>query len=670
MKNSKIKLLFSVLVFIYVLLNIYIPKNKTLDNEIIGIVKNIKISNDIMTIEVNNTLIKSNIIDINLGDKIKVTGTSKLPPTNTIFNLFNYRNYLLIKKIYTIMESDKIIIIKKNHNLFYKSKTFLINYFNKFKSKEYLNTFILGNNIIEEEYKKSFITNGISHLFAISGMHISLFSNILLFILSKIFKSDKKVYLIITLFLIFYMFLTSFSPSVLRGSFLFIILGFIKIYKINIKAIDVLTYICGIMLIYNPFYIYNTGFLYSFIISFYLMKFSSICTNKSYIINTLIISLISFLASIPISIITNFQINLISPLINVIFVPLISLIIFPLSLLTLFLPILDNLLHVLTNIMENMSLVISKINCFIIILKNMNILLVILYYLLITYILYKIKKKQYLYIICIIIILFIHNNINYLNKYPILTMIDVGQGDSILIILPHNKGNILIDTGGNDYSNYSIVLNKTITYLKSEGIKQLDYLILTHGDADHAIETNNLYNNFKVKNIILNSGKFNNIELNIIDNKKYLQFSKNILNVNGYKFYFLNDIDSDNENEDSLIIYTKLNNYNLLFMGDAGISSENYIMNTYKLPKMDILKVGHHGSKNSSGIKFLEKINPKISLISAGLNNRFSHPHKEVISNLNKISSDTYITSINGSIKIILKDKLIINTCLDGTLMH
>lgn len=255
-------------------------------------------------------------------------------------------------------------------------------------------------------------------------------------------------------------------------------------------------------------------------------------------------------------------------------------------------------------------------------------------------------------------------------------MIDVGQGDSILISLPHNKGNILIDTGGIinynkkgslETSEYSIVLNKTIPYLKSIGIKKLDYLILSHGDYDHAGEAQNLISNYPVSNLILNSGSDNSLEKELILNaKKYNlninYFSQNILNISNYKFYFLNDSDLNSENEDSLIVFTKLNNHNILFMGDAGIYSEEYILSKYNLPKIDILKVGHHGSDTSTNEEFIKKINLEYALISVGNKNRYGHPKDTVLETLS--NSKIYRTDIDGSVKIKIKNnKLEIETC-------
>lgn len=96
-------------------------------------------------------------------------------------------------------------------------------------------------------------------------------------------------------------------------------------------------------------------------------------------------------------------------------------------------------------------------------------------------------------------------------------------------------------------------------------------------------------------------------------------------------------------------------------MGDAGKISEKYLLDAYNFDKVDILKLGHHGSRNSSSIEFLNKINPNNIFISVGLNNRFGHPHKETLERTKNIK--TYMTSINGMIKIILKDNIEIYTC-------
>ena len=118
----------------------------------------------------------------------------------------------------------------------------------------------------------------------------------------------------------------------------------------------------------------------------------------------------------------------------------------------------------------------------------------------------------------------------------------------------------------------------------------------------------------------------------------------------------------DNENDNSNVIYTELNNHKFLFMGDAGVEVEEDLIKKYNLQDIDVLKVGHHGSKTSSSIEFINEINPKYSIISVGKNNRYGHPNKEVLDNLE--DSKIYRTDEDGSIMFKIKNnKLQIETC-------
>ena len=274
----------------------------------------------------------------------------------------------------------------------------------------------------------------------------------------------------------------------------------------------------------------------------------------------------------------------------------------------------------------------------------------------------SIKNKKFIFIIPIIIF---YSQIKiYLDNNFYITFLDVAQGDSAFIRYPHNKLNILIDTGG----NYQYETAKTIiTYLKSINVKKLDYLILTHGDYDHMGEAINLVNNIKIEKVIFNCGEYNDLEkelIKVLDKKKIKYYSCiKELNIDKNKLYFLQTKEFDNENDNSNVIYTELNGYKFMFMGDASITTEKEILNKYNLPDIDVLKVGHHGSKTSSSIEFINEINPKYSIISVGKNNRYGHPNDSVLDNLQ--DSKVYRTDQYGSIMFkINNDRLKIETCI------
>ena len=179
-------------------------------------------------------------------------------------------------------------------------------------------------------------------------------------------------------------------------------------------------------------------------------------------------------------------------------------------------------------------------------------------------------------------------------------------------------------------------------------------------------EAINLVENFKVEKVIFNCGQYNDLEQELIKvlNKKKIKYYTCIkeLNIDNNKLYFLQTKEYDNENDNSNVIYTELNGYKFMFMGDASVTTEKEIIDKYNLPNIDVLKVGHHGSRTSSGKKFIDEINPKYSIISVGKNNRYGHPNKEVLSNLEQ--TKIYRTDQDGSIMFKFKNnKLKIETC-------
>ena len=186
-----------------------------------------------------------------------------------------------------------------------------------------------------------------------------------------------------------------------------------------------------------------------------------------------------------------------------------------------------------------------------------------------------------------------------------------------------------------------------------------------HGDYDHMGESINVVENFKVEKVIFNCGEFNDLERDLIKvlNKKKISYYSCIkeLNIDDNKLYFLNNNDYGNENDNSSVIYTELNNHKFLFMGDSGLEVEEDLLEKYNLKDIDVLKVGHHGSRTSSSELFINEINPKYGVISVGKNNRYSHPNKEVLKVLD--NSTIYRTDQDGSIMFKIKKNKLYHFC-------
>ena len=601
--------------------------------------------------------------NIKIGDKIFVKGKLKLPSNNTIPNLFNYRKYLYNNDIHYIVIASSITKTANNTNIIYHIKSIISNRIDKIEnSTSYLRIFILGDtSSLDESTLASYRENGISHLFSISGMHISLFAVILFYFLKRISYNNYYNYTIVISFLIFYSLLVGSSISVIRSLIMYILFAINKLFNLKIKSIDIMSLTLIITLLINPYYLYNISFQYSYTISFFLILFNyKLKYIKNKIIKSLYTSIIANLASFPICIYNFYQVNIFSIILNIILIPTVSIIIFPLSLISFFLPQISYILNIFTKILQFISLTISNHHLGVISFPKPSILIIIIYYILILLFLYN-KRNIYIFLIMLI-----HKYSIYLNSNFEILILDIGQGDSILIKYPYNEKVILIDTGGLVNSEYKLIVNKTIPYLKSRGISKINHLILTHGDYDHMGESIELIENFKVKNVVFNCGDFNDLEkklIKVLDKKKIKYYScLKELNINSYKLLFLNTKEYDNENDNSNVIYFNYNNLKFLFMGDAGVDKEKDILEKYNISDIDVLKIGHHGSNTSSSKEFIDKVIPKYSIISVGKNNRYGHPNKEVLDTLN--DSKIYRTDQDGSIMFkIKKDKLQIETC-------
>ena len=665
MKKTYIFLvLFCFIIFVRVFImninfsNNYVEEEKQIAGKITYISKKDKKTTFDVKGNNNYRIITYKKFDYELGDELTISGLFYTPKSNTVFNLFNYKKYLLSKKIFFICSDCKINLISKNKNILYKIKNNMIKHIDKYESKAYLLAFILGDTgQIEENVLDGYRQIGISHLFSISGMHV----NIFVMFLSCFFRKFKKKDIIIILFLLFFLFLTNFSRSLLRCILFYILKIISKECKLEIINVLLLIITACILLFFNPYLIYDIGFLFSFIITFYILLFGKYLDKKSYFKKIFFLSSISFLASIPLLAYNFFKINFLSIIYNLIFVPFISFVVFPLGIITFIFPFLDNIYLSIIHLLESLSNTLSNINFLSFAISKPNIIVLFLYYL----VLYLTLKKDFKIIILFLLLLFININSRFMIVSPKITYLDVGQGDSNILIMPKGK-TIVIDTGGNIMSRDYISKNTIIPYLNSNGISQIEVLVLTHGDFDHMGEAINLVNNFKVEKVVFNCGEFNELEqdlIKVLDRKEIPYYSCiKELNIDDNKLYFLNNNDYGNENDNSNVIYTELNNHKFLFMGDAGVGVEEDLIDKYNLKDIDVLKVGHHGSRTSSSKEFIDEINPRYSIISVGKNNRYGHPNDNVLDNLE--DSKIYRTDQDGSIMFKIKNnKLEVETC-------
>lgn len=599
------------------------------------------------------------IKSVDVYDTLRLNGELEEAEGSKDIYSFDYKQYLKSKNINYIIKIDKITLISKEKSFFKGIKCFLL----KRNSNPYIKAFIFGNNkSIITDVMSSYQEIGISHLFAISGMHIGLLTLVISKLLMKLNIKEKYIFIIISLFLFFYLFITGVSPSILRAIFFYLFFSINKIYNFNIKGVNIFLLIFSISLLVNPYYIHEVSFLYSYTISFSILLVGNKISNGSYFKRLFLTSLISFIVSFPITIYFFNQINILSVFYNILFVPFISMIVFPLSIITYIIPFFEPIFNIFISLMEFLALKFNSISFSKLIFPSLPRYYYILYIIGVIIFIYFYNKKIISVLPILLLALF-----NYL--YPVffnqnyLMFLDVGQGDSILI---HSKDKtMLVDTGG--VMNYSrekwqerknkksLTNYVTIPVLKKLGIRKIDYLVLTHGDFDHMGEALKLIKQYSVEDIYLNQGNFNSLEKNVI--KKYRHVyqirEKEKIVLGNINIVQINKEFSD-ENDSSSILLMCYKNKKILLTGDASKKSEEYILNKYNIGKIDVLKIGHHGSITSTSDELLKELRPSLAIISCGKNNRFNHPHKETIDKLKEYRIKYLRTDISGTIRIDL----------------
>ena len=485
-------------------------------------------------------------------------------------------------------------------------------------------------------------------MFSVSGMHIS----IIVELLNRLLKKEKNSKNIIVLIILFLYYLLVHTISLERALLSYIITYINNKYDLEINKYLKVLLIIIIILVINPLYMFDSSFYLSIITGSALIIYSDKLNSKNIIVDTIKISIFSFLITFPLITYIYNEINILSFIFNIITSLIITNIIFPLSIITIFVGFTDSLLYIIINLFESIISFLSSFSINLIFKKE--IIFIFIYYIII-YLIFKNRK----YIILLIVTIVIHYNINYIFPGTYLYFFDVGQGDSILVNV--NSNYFLVDTGGNTSDKYYYGEKVIIPTLKSLGINHIDKLIITHGDKDHGKEALPIINNFRVDELYINNNEINELETELIDTGiKYNTISSKKIKIND-NYVFLYSFIGDDENDSSIITYMKIGEIKVLLTGDISVNTEDRLLSNYDIKNIDILKVAHHGSKTSSSKSFIKTINPKYSVISVGKNNRYGHPNKEVLDNLKK--STIYRTDNSGGIMIRLdNNKLKIDT--------
>lgn len=649
-KRSKIIGISLLILFIFIISHYYLLENKKINitNNFTGEINNVVISEDSTKIYVKSNnytiLIYDNThINYSPGMKVEVEGQILEIDPNRIENGFNYKEYLKHNKVDWVMNNCKINIISTKFHLNNIPLT-VHSFFNKSfdnNSRIFLKALILGDDSgFTDEFNESLRINGTIHLFAISGSHITLFVLILGYLFKKLKLNEKQSNIIIFLFLFLYLIITAFSPSIFRAALMYFASLVNKKFKLGLSSLDNASIVFLFLLIINPYYIYNLGFSLSFIVSFSIILGTDYLNNLSFLKQSFFISFLALAVSFPLIININYEINLLSIITNIVYVFLVEAVILPISIIIVILPFLEKLYELIISTFLESSYLFSKFFVINIRFKKLIPLEIVTYYFIWLLIISFFYNKRYKKILISLLTLFLLV-ISLFSSFSFsgeINFLDLYNGESIIITDKCNSCTAVIDTG--DGRN-----NEVTNYLKSRGIKKIDFLIITHNHTDHNGEAHFILNNFKVTTLILNA--YDTSELKNLDITKLVRAGDEILCKNIKLSVLHPDKQYDNENDNSIVLSTTIANTKFLFVGDASVNVEEKFDDL----KIDVLKVGHHGSKTSTSMQFINKILPNYAIVQTGRVKKFGFPNSEVIDILNSRKVIIFTTDKHYSIK-------------------
>ncbi|NLY46170.1 MAG: DNA internalization-related competence protein ComEC/Rec2 [Tissierella sp.] len=641
----------------------------------------------------NKSIMKEKIIlnvtgndRLHIGERIYFSGELRLPKENTNPRLFNYRLNLKTEKIHTTMsiKGHSITVINsENIALKYRLKSkftdTIVNTFNTYlseKNASLMTGIFLGqSSYLSSEDIDVYRDMGLAHLLAVSGLHIGIISGFISFVLSNL-GIKRRINIIITLSTIWiYGYLIGFPPSILRSSIMFTILYYSQLIHEPYDSINSLSLAMFILLIINPYYIFNLGFQLSFAATFSILIFTPRIRQGFYPFKNKITQSLSSILGVQIGLLP-FQayyfnnINLISLIANLIIIPIISF-----SLILGFLMIIFTNLHgingligiILENLLNIEGIMLNWLNGI-----NINsfkvfspeIITGIIFYIILFIIfdLINIKKLDKIMVKVVAVYLILLTMINIYSiindKSTELHFIDVGQGDSILIRT--KRADYLMDTGGSFFGDYNIAEGITIPYLEKLGINKLEGLFITHFDADHSqgvplildiLDVRYLFSTYLPDDEeMLNSIKSSDAKSIILKENDKLKLDDSIT----LDIIWPNTSNLDSNNS-SMVSILRTNGTNILLTGDIEREAE-YLIKDKIIDDIHIIKVPHHGSNTSSTDEFLQSIRPQDAIIQVGRNNLYNHPSDEVLNRYNSLGAAVYRTDNMGLVKVIIDE--------------
>lgn len=609
---------------------------------------------------------------------------------------FDFASYLQkqgIEEQLTLSALEKIVCKEQASlkNTLYQLRAYLLNAASEklsLETNQWLHALVLGDKSgLDKPLIESFQRWGLSHILAISGLHVGIIVGLIYFIFVRFSITTKeKAQLVIIVFLPAYAILAGSEPSVIRASMMIVLALVFHRLHIRYPYADIISMIFILLILYDPFIVYHIGFQFSFAVTFALLLSHRIMRDtKSNLQKAVQISFISQMVILPLQLHYFSIFEPLSIIVNVLVIPYFSIFVIP----TMFFLLIMLPLPVL--ILQPIDRIFTFIHAYF--LKTLEYVDLHLhhpfiigkfpfYYFVIYYVIFLLLmiyyegqawKKAFQYgvmLTCLLVFLALRP---YLSPEGKVSMLDIGQGDAIIIELPYRKGVFFIDAGASfsfhDMEPTEKVYKQVIRpYLLGEGITKIDAIFMTHEHVDHHGSIPFIVRDFPTDEIIISPyfDREDSVLLELLkakENIKLVNFDEN-LHLNGQAFKILSpERDRQDANDNSLVFYTEIGGLSWLFTGDISKSVEEAILRNYPALSIDVLKVAHHGSDTSTSEVLLEKTKPRFAFIGVGRNNRYNHPKKEVIEGLENAQIEILRTDLDGAIQYKFKeDKHVIET--------
>lgn len=541
---------------------------------------------------------------------------------------------------------------------------------------EFLSLSIGDRSLTDQDNARLYQQLGLSHLFAISGLHIGLMTGAFYYVFLHLNFRLRTIHWILLILVPTYMLLAGAAPSVIRASFMVMVIIVFQRLKSKVNGSDLLSWVFLATLLWSPFYILQPGYQLSFLAVFSLIYSSRFLKHPSFFVKLFATTLICQIAVLPVVLYHFQQISVVSLIVNLLAIPLFTFLLLPISL---FYSLLAQLpfstlpgIHFYAGFRDIIQQLFAWMSTWPFSLWTPpsieGILPFVMLLILLSFVLAEISLWKGIGLFLTVAITW--HIIPYFDSDAKVTFLYVGQGDSTLIEFPQRKLTVLIDSGGvtrfdkEDWQQgkeYEVGSSIVTPYLRARGLSKIDVFILTHADADHTEGAEEILEEFKVNELIIPMGVKDLPEMQdvlqvAIDQQITVrELNDSVVVTTDQASLVIGAVSSTYQGNDSSLV-TTLESYSkkIVFAGDLEVEGEKRALQQYGvlLKDTDILKLGHHGSKTSSNPPWLDHLKPSLAIGSAGFDNRYGHPHTEVLEALKERKIDYVGTHEMGTIQL------------------